>query len=134
VWLDSWILILKRPARALNQLPPRTSRSVNTGVPDFEHHTRDTTGWHGTHSHKTHSDCNCFYAMLPYELCTASRLHSIMTNLRESYKPSCNVKVHVWRYKRNADRRDGKRVFIGSALKPHSETLLPHGFQTKICI
>jgi len=43
VWLESWILILKRPARALNQFPSGTSRSVNTGVPDFDHHTRDTT-------------------------------------------------------------------------------------------
>ena len=27
----------------MNQLPSGTSRSVNTGVPDVEHHTRDTT-------------------------------------------------------------------------------------------
>jgi len=35
--------ILKHSARALNQLPLGTSRSVNTSVPDFEHHTRDKT-------------------------------------------------------------------------------------------
>ena len=45
MWLDSWISILKRPARALNQFPSGSSRSVNTGVPDFDHHTRDTTVW-----------------------------------------------------------------------------------------
>jgi len=43
VWLDSWISILKRPTRALNQFPSGTSRSVTTDVPDFDHHTRDTT-------------------------------------------------------------------------------------------
>jgi len=33
-----------------------------------------------------------------------------------------------WMYKRIADRRHVKQFFIGSALKPHSETLRPHGF------
>ena len=43
MWLESWISILKCPARALNQFPSGTSRSINTGVPDFDHYTRDTT-------------------------------------------------------------------------------------------
>jgi len=43
VWLESWISILMRPTWALNQHPSRTSCSVNTGVPDFDHHTRDIT-------------------------------------------------------------------------------------------
>ena len=41
--LESWISVLKCPARALNQFPSGTSRSVNTGIPYFDHHTRDTT-------------------------------------------------------------------------------------------
>jgi len=43
VWFESWISILKRLARALNQFPSGISSSVNTGVPEFNHHTRDTT-------------------------------------------------------------------------------------------
>ena len=57
-----------------------------------------------------------------------------MTNLRESYKTSCNVKVDVWKYKLDADRRYVKQLVIDSALKQHSETFRPHGFETNICI
>ena len=34
------------PSTSLNQFPSGTSRSFNTGVPDFIHHTRDTTAAH----------------------------------------------------------------------------------------
>ena len=39
------------------------------------------------------------------------------------------MKVDVWGYKRDADRRYVKQVFIGSAFQPHYEILRPNGFE-----
>ena len=56
LWLDSWISIFKCPSRTDTSFPSVTSRSVNAGVPDFDHHTRDTTAYVYT---APYTDGNC---------------------------------------------------------------------------